>query len=191
MTRSTIIQRLLFSFQRPGLLSSAPLRSGRELYRNRPELSRPFLPFFLNPTTYSSAPKRALFRRLRENQAPTLSTVVILEKGKNKARLDSEAGLFNKFRRRPTFPHSDPCSIIGAVGLNFCVRDGNRCDPYAIATENRTTGFQLPKTSQYDWCAHTRLVRSIAFSMEGVGARRKPRPDSLTKNFLWSSLTVN
>jgi hypothetical protein len=42
---------------------------------------------------------------------------------------------FNKFRRRPTFPHSFPCSIISAVGLNFCVRDGNRCDPYAIATE--------------------------------------------------------
>ena len=47
-----------------------------------------------------------------------------------------KGGLFlNKFRRRPTFPHSFPCSIISAVGLNFCVRDGNRCDPYAIATE--------------------------------------------------------
>ena len=66
---------------------------------------------------------------------------------KGKARpASNEAGLLEKFRRRPTFPHSYPCSIIGAVGLNFCVRNGNRCDSYAIATENRTTGFQLPKT---------------------------------------------
>ena len=65
--------------------------------------------------------------------------------GKSKA--PPEEGAFsNKFRRRPTFPHSFPCSIIGAAGLNFCVRNGNRCDPCAIATENRKTGFQLPKT---------------------------------------------
>src|SRR5208337_2658789 len=38
-------------------------------------------------------------------------------------------------RRRPTFPHSYPCSIIGPEGLNFRVRDGNGCDPLGIATE--------------------------------------------------------
>ncbi len=41
-----------------------------------------------------------------------------------------------KFRRRPTLPHSCPCSTIGAEGLNFRVRDGNGCFPFAIATEN-------------------------------------------------------
>ena len=38
-------------------------------------------------------------------------------------------------RRRPTLPHSYPCSIIGPEGLNFRVRDGNGYDPLGIATE--------------------------------------------------------
>ena len=37
-------------------------------------------------------------------------------------------------RRRPTLPHSYPCSTISSVGLNFRVRDGNGCDPYDITT---------------------------------------------------------
>ena len=32
--------------------------------------------------------------------------------------------------------HMKPCSTIGAGGLNFSVRDGKRCCPSAIATEN-------------------------------------------------------
>ena len=43
-------------------------------------------------------------------------------------------GIF-RFRRRPTLPHSCPCSTIGAIKLNFRVRDGNGCDLDAIATE--------------------------------------------------------
>src|ERR1700730_11236515 len=39
-------------------------------------------------------------------------------------------------RRRPTFPHSYPCSIIGPARLNFRVRDGNGCDPRGITTRN-------------------------------------------------------
>ncbi len=47
-----------------------------------------------------------------------------------------EAGLFVlNSRRRPTLPHSYPCSTIGPEGLNFRVRDGNGCDPLGIATE--------------------------------------------------------
>lgn len=42
----------------------------------------------------------------------------------------------NKIRWRPTLPHRYQCSTIGAGGLNFCVRDGNRCFPSAIATVN-------------------------------------------------------
>src|ERR1700675_4371950 len=36
--------------------------------------------------------------------------------------------------RRPTFPHSYPCSIIGPTRLNFRVRDGNGCDPRGLIT---------------------------------------------------------
>ena len=39
-------------------------------------------------------------------------------------------------RRRPTLPQGLPSSTIGAGGLNDRVRNGNGCDPSAIATEN-------------------------------------------------------
>ena len=39
-------------------------------------------------------------------------------------------------RRRPTLPGRVQPSTIGAEGLNFCVRNGNRWDPFAIATGN-------------------------------------------------------
>ncbi len=44
--------------------------------------------------------------------------------------------LRNKFRRRPTLPGRVQPSTIGAEGLNFCVRNGNRWDPFAIVTGN-------------------------------------------------------
>ena len=51
-----------------------------------------------------------------------------------KARQGDLAGMVRS-RRRPTLPHSFPCSTIGPEGLNFRVRDGNGCDPLGIATE--------------------------------------------------------
>ena len=39
-------------------------------------------------------------------------------------------------RRRPTLPGRVQPSTIGADGLNFCVRYGNRWNPFAIATGN-------------------------------------------------------
>ena len=45
--------------------------------------------------------------------------------------------LGNGIRRRPTLPGRVQPSTIGAEGLNFCVRNGNRWDPFAIATGNR------------------------------------------------------
>ena len=44
--------------------------------------------------------------------------------------------LGNGIRRRPTLPGRVQPSTIGAEGLNFCVRYGNRWDPFAIATGN-------------------------------------------------------
>ncbi len=38
--------------------------------------------------------------------------------------------------RRPTLPGTHVPSTIGAGGLNFCVRDGNRCDSSAMATRS-------------------------------------------------------
>ena len=39
-----------------------------------------------------------------------------------------------KIRQRPTLPGRLQPSTIGAVRLNFCVRDENRWFPYAIVT---------------------------------------------------------
>ncbi len=40
--------------------------------------------------------------------------------------------LIKKTWQRPTLPPRERGSTIGAEGLNFCVRNGNRCDPLAI-----------------------------------------------------------
>ena len=40
------------------------------------------------------------------------------------------------FRQRPTLPGRVQPSTIGAEGLNFCVRYGNRWYPFAIITGN-------------------------------------------------------
>ena len=42
------------------------------------------------------------------------------------------ATLFKHVRRRPTLPRSPPRSTIGAEGLNFRVRNGTGCFPFAI-----------------------------------------------------------
>ena len=58
-----------------------------------------------------------------------------------------EVGLFVIYsRRRPTLPHSYPCSTIGPEGLNFRVRDGNGCDPLGIATEK---SFMVTRFSRF------------------------------------------
>ena len=43
---------------------------------------------------------------------------------------------YESSRRRPTLPGGLPPSTIGAGRLNFRVRDGNGCDPAAMATGN-------------------------------------------------------
>ena len=67
----------------------------------------------------------------------------------------SAAVLFG-IRRRPTLPDRYQSSTIGTEGLNFCVRYGNRWDPFVIATGNgelclsRTlTTAQLSVSIQY------------------------------------------
>ena len=55
-------------------------------------------------------------------------------------------------RRRPTLPGRVQPSTIGAEGLNFCVRYGNRWDPFAIVTGNCSIVWGL------------RSVRSLCFT---------------------------
>jgi hypothetical protein len=47
----------------------------------------------------------------------------------------SGATLFTHVRRRPTLPRGPPRSTIGAEGLNFRVRNGTGCFPFAITAE--------------------------------------------------------
>ncbi len=56
--------------------------------------------------------------------------------GKEKGPEPKFGALVILSRRRPTFPHSYPCSIIGPARLNFRVRDGNGCDPRGMTTGN-------------------------------------------------------
>lgn len=41
---------------------------------------------------------------------------------------------FNEMRQFPTLPARCQASTLGSIGLNFCVRNVNRCIPYDIAT---------------------------------------------------------
>ena len=55
----------------------------------------------------------------------------------------------NGIRQRPILPGRVQPSTFGTEGLNFCVRDGNRWDPFVIATGNgsyfvQETAFAVP-----------------------------------------------
>ncbi len=58
------------------------------------------------------------------------------QRASNKIKsLANQARLFKiELRQRPTLPEGPPSSTIGAEGLNFCVRYGHRCFPFAIVT---------------------------------------------------------
>ena len=73
----------------------------------------------------------------------------------------------NKNRQRPTFPGSFPPSIIGAKELNYCVRDGNRCDLLAIVTGFSACGFSI-------WlccCSHPAVLMYLCTLRSSVLAR--------------------
>ena len=65
---------------------------------------------------------------LRPN-APFLATLC---SKKRRSHTTSSIG----FRQRPTLPGRLQPSTIGTEGLNFCVRYGNRWDPFVITTGN-------------------------------------------------------
>ena len=79
-------------------------------------------------------------------------------------------------RRRPTLPQPRGCSTIGAVRLNFRVRNGTGCFPDAMAAVTRwnivqpnTTGGCCSRTKQW-----TRLLKTCSSKM----CETSPRPIS-------------
>jgi hypothetical protein len=72
--------------------------------------------------------------RLPQPRSPTssLNTTQTSEEGRSTI---SGATLFKHVRRRPTLPRGPPRSTIGAEGLNFRVRNGTGCFPFAITAE--------------------------------------------------------
>ncbi len=65
-----------------------------------------------------------------------------MNKVRKKAQLPKKERGLNKRRRRPTLPLM--CSTIGAVRLNFSVRNGKRWNPYAIITLNKFSQAEHP-----------------------------------------------
>ena len=51
-------------------------------------------------------------------------------------------------RRRPSLPHGPPCSTIGAERLNFRVRNGAGCFPFAMITETLWRYERFPTVSR-------------------------------------------
>ena len=72
--------------------------------------------------------------RVPQPRSPTssLNTTQTSEEGRSTI---SGATLFKHVRRRPTLPRGPPRSTIGAEGLNFRVRNGTGCFPFAITAE--------------------------------------------------------
>ena len=81
-------------------------------------------------------------------------------------------------RRRPTLPGRVQPSTIGAEGLNFCVRDGNRWNPFAITTGNL---FSRSSLSRYpDNCTAPKgLLPTARLSLSFL--KSSPRPISISK----------
>ncbi len=81
--------------------------------------------------TARAAASRSPEPRLRSRGGATAATLL----GRDEAPGFPGASI-ELFRRRPTLPGGLPPSTIGAGGLNFRVRNGNGCDPAAMATGN-------------------------------------------------------
>ena len=71
-------------------------------------------------------------RPLRPTSSICLNSTQTCEEGRSTS---SGATLFKRVRRRPTLPRGPPRSTIGAEGLNFRVRNGTGCFPFAITAE--------------------------------------------------------
>jgi hypothetical protein len=81
-------------------------------------------------------------------------------------------------RRRPTLPHSFPCSTIGPAGLNFRVRDGNGCIPRGKITDNlmpRTCG-----STCYYRAANSKILLESSFEDDASQLNRLGNYETIT-----------
>ena len=84
----------------------------------------------------------------RRNSRPNSISDDLIGLQKQKGRSSGScSGLRSLIWRRPTFPHSYPCSIIGPARLNFRVRDGNGCDPRGMTARNLCIEIRCGLTS--------------------------------------------
>ena len=81
-----------------------------------------------------------------------------------------------KNRLRPTFPGSFPPSIIGSEGLNYCVRDGNRCNPNDIATRFFAKISNVPSKLNNAFKNHWSSVRPISIGQLNMSPCLHLRP---------------
>ena len=82
-------------------------------------------PLYLFPLRSKRMPLQSLTRRVKKGAAHLLMQGCVNEPAQYKTEKPqryAEASVMGW--RRPTFPHT--CSIIGAAGLNFSVRNGKR-----------------------------------------------------------------
>jgi hypothetical protein len=66
---------------------------------------------------------------------PVLHNTHSIQTSEEGRSTSSGATLFKHVRRRPTLPRGPPRSTIGAEELNFRVRNGTGCFPFAITAE--------------------------------------------------------
>ena len=105
----------------------------------------------------------------------------VCTKKKPTARYDRCDGLLRVLRQRPTLPLRCQSSTIGAVGLNFCVRNGNRCFPHAMATGNVSICGLLRLTLAPASCLRSLREPALSSSVTpgwlnaGFGDHRSPR----------------
>ena len=114
---------------------------------------------------------------------------------KREARRSLIQASLSGFRQRPTLPGRVQPSTIGAEGLNFCVRYGNRWYPFAIITGNCELLFsELPETffSSFPFLfPHTLTTAQHFFdlnflslfpiSLSDFASKSSPRPISIIK----------
>ena len=101
-----------------------------------------------------------------------------------KKRSTSIEMLLYGIRQRPILPGRVQPSTFGTEGLNCCVRNGNRWDPFVIATGNGEL-FTSPGAfaSRLSHCSTFSLpCQAFAFTLALCSAGAFPHPDNCTSN---------
>ena len=84
-------------------------------------------------------------------------------------------------RRRPTLPGRVQPSTIGAEGLNFCVRYGNRWYPFAIITGNCELVFFPHTLTTAQHFFDLNFLSLFPISLSDFASKSSPRPISISK----------